>query len=361
MIYYDEKRKKNKWYFRVYVTDKNGKRVQKERSGFPNKKECIKAENNFLLNYKDTQDNILFIELYNIFIESKKQNLKYQSFRSLKNRFEKHILPFFKDYQIKNIKLNDYINWKNNILSCNYSYTYMASLHQAMVNILSFGVKFYDLSENIASKVGNFSKRNYYPKVNFWTYEEYKLFISNIDDIVYFTFFDLLYFTGMRLGEIRALNWNDLKDNYISINKNLIRSSIKSCEFNTPKTFSSIRDIKIDDYVLSNLLKLKDYYKTFIGFNDNWFIFGGLFPLSTTNIEYRKNMYCKLANVKQIKIHEFRHSHASFLLSKGVPITVISKRLGHADLSMTLKVYSHFISKDEDNAVSLLNSIKSEL
>lgn len=357
MIYFDKKRKTYK--FRVYVTDKNGKSVQKQRNGFKTKKECIIAEKNFISTYEDTNDNTLFIDLYNIFIESKKQDLKFQSFRSLKNRFEKHILPFFKDYQIKNIKVNDYVLWKNKILDSKYTYTYMSSLHQAMVNILNFGIKFYDLKENVASKVGNFSKKNYIKKVNFWTYEEYKQFSSQINNIVYFTFFDLLYFTGMRLGEIRGLKWADIHNNYISVNKNLIRSSIKNCEFNTPKTNSSIRDITLDNYVLLNLLKLKEYYMQYVGFNDDWFIFGGLCPLSTTNIEYHKNMYCKLANVKQIKIHEFRHSHATFLLSKGVPITVISNRLGHSNISITFDTYSHLVYKDEDDAINLLNEIKS--
>lgn len=359
MIYKDKQR--NTYYFRVYVTNKNGERIQKEKSGFRTKKECIIAENNFVLNYQDTNDNILFSELYDVFIKSKEQDLKFQSFRAQKNRYKNHILPFFKNYQIKNIKASDYIEWKNQILRKNYSYTYMSSLHQAMVNILNFAMAFYDLKENIASKVGNFSKRNYMKKVNFWTFEEYQKFITKVDDIVYYTLFDFLYYTGLRLGEVRALNWNDLKDNYIRIDKNLIRSSIKECKFNTPKTNSSIRNVELDDYVLSNLKKLKEYYKTFIGFSDDWFIFGGLVPLSTTTIERKKNYYCKIANVKQIKIHEFRHSHATNLLSIGTPITVISKRLGHSNLTTTLKVYSHLVLKDEDKAIKLLNDIKSKM
>lgn len=358
-IYKDKKR--NTYYFRTYVVGKNGKNVQKERRGFKTKRECINAENNFILHYQDTNDNILFSDLYDIFIKFKEQSLKFQSFRAQKNRYENHILPFFKDYQIKNIKADDYIKWKNYILDKNYSYTYMSSLHQVMVNILNFAMNFYDLKENIASKVGGFSKRNYIKKVNFWTLEEYQKFISKVDDIVYYTLFDFLYYSGLRLGEVRALNWNDLKDNYINVDKNLIRSSINECKFNTPKTNSSIRSVELDDYVLNNLKKLKEYYQNFIGFSDDWFIFGGLFPLSTTTIERKKNKYCELANVKQIKIHEFRHSHATNLLSIGAPITVISRRLGHSNLTTTLKVYSHLVLKDEDKAIKILNDIKSKM
>lgn len=351
--------KRNTWYFRVYVTDRNGKRCQKERSGFKTKVECKQAESHFLLSFRDTNDDISFADLYKVFIQSKEQSLKFQSFRSLKNRCEKHLLPFFKDYKINNIRAIDYIEWKNKILSHNYSYAYTSSLHQAMVNILNFAMSFYDLNENIATKVGNFSRKNYIPNVNFWTFDEYKKFISKVDDFVFYVLFDLLYYSGLRLGEIRALSWNDLKDDYIIVNKTLIRKSINNSQFNTPKTHSSIRNVKIDDYVLKNLKKLKDYYKQYIGFSEEWFIFGGLFPLSTTTIERKKNRYCKLADVKQIRIHDFRHSHASFLLSNGVPPTVIQKRLGHSNLSMTLNVYSHLVLQDEDKAIDLLNDLKS--
>ncbi len=356
-IYKDNKR--NTWYFRVYVTNKNGIRVQKTKSGFKTKALCKQAESNFLINYEEKNDDILFLDLYNIYIKSKEQDLKFQSFRSLKNRFEKQIIPFFKDYKINNIKAVDYIEWKNFILNKNYSYTYNSSLHQAMVNILNFANNFYDLKENIAQKVGNFSKRNYFPKVNFWTFDEYKQFISKVDNIIYFSLFELLYYSGLRLGEALALNWNDLDCNTLKVNKTLIRKSINNSIFNTPKSYSSIRNVKIDNYLLDDLCKLKKYYQNFIGFNNDWFIFGGLYPLSTTTIERKKNHYCKIANVKQIRIHDFRHSHATFLLSKGVPITVISKRLGHSNLSMTLNVYSHLILEDEDKAIDLLNKVKS--
>ena len=95
-----------------------------------------------------------------------------------------------------------------------------------------------------------------------------------------------------------------------------------------------------------------------IDFNDDWFIFGGLNPLSPSTIGRKKDKYCKLAEVKKIRIHDFRHSHASLLLSMNVPITVISERLGHSDINMTLNTYSHMIPKDEDKAVDILNQIK---
>ena len=354
-IYKDTKR--NTWYFRTYVEDKNGIRKQKTRSGFKTKNQAKYAESEFLMNYEINNSDIPFIDLYKEYINYKEQNLKYQSFRTIKNRIEKHILPFFKDYNVSKIKSKDYIDWKNYILKKNFSYKYNCSLHICMVNILNFACTFYSLKENIASKIGNFSKRDYFQKVNFWTYEEFKKFITCVDDKVYYTLFTLLYYSGMRLGETLALNWNDINNNYIMINKTLIRCSKENYMFNTPKTSSSFRQIKIDNLTLKVLNDLKDYYKNMIGFNNNWFIFGGIKPLSTTTIERKKNIYCKIANVNQIRIHDFRHSHASLLISKNIPVSVISKRLGHSDMSTTLKIYSHLIPEDEDKAVVMLNNL----
>ena len=127
---------------------------------------------------------------------------------------------------------------------------------------------------------------------------------------------------------------------------------------NTPKTNKSIRQVKLDDELISKLNELKEFYKGFVDFNDDWFIFGWLNPLSPSTIGRKKDKYCKLAEVKKIRIHDFRHSHASLLLSMNVPITVISERLGHSDINMTLNTYSHMIPKDEDKAVNILNQIK---
>ena len=108
-----------------------------------------------------------------------------------------------------------------------------------------------------------------------------------------------------------------------------------------------------------HLNKLKEYYKNIIDFNEDWYVFGGIKPITPTTIGRRKDEYCVKAGIKKIRIHDLRHSHASLLLSNGVPITVISKRLGHSTIQMTLNTYAHLIPEDEDKAINMLNSLKS--
>lgn len=91
----------------------------------------------------------------------------------------------------------------------------------------------------------------------------------------------------------------------------------------------------------------------------NCFVFGVNKLLSDTTIERHKNNYCKIANVKQIKIHDFRHSHTSYLISS-MPndqnlILAISKRLGHASPTTTMQIYAHMMPSDEDKILNILN------
>ena len=105
---------------------------------------------------------------------------------------------------------------------------------------------------------------------------------------------------------------------------------------------------------------LKEYWSKYEGFNNQWYIFGGLRPCSHTTITRKKNEYCKKSGVKQIKLHEFRHSHVSFLLQQQIPITNISERVGHSNSQITLSIYSHMLESENDPVVDVLNGISKD-
>lgn len=145
--------------------------------------------------------------------------------------------------------------------------------------------------------------------------------------------FEILYYCGLRKGELRGLTWRnvDLVNKTLSVKKQITDrgGSVKEFHFYTPKTKSSIRTLPLNKVLLSDLKILKnEVYKEY-GFNDDYFVIGDAFPVANNTITSRKNRNCKLADVPQIKIHDFRHSCASLLVNNGANITVIAKYLGH--------------------------------
>lgn len=306
--------------------------------------------------------NLTFKELWLEYSNFIKLKLKPQSYRKECSNYKNHILPFFQDYLVKDIDAKVYVQWMLEIEKQGFKHSFNSNLHTYMVSILNYAVKFKDLKSNVASKVGTFTKKKNEPKnVDFWVIEEFLKFTSVIDDNLYKILFNILYFTGLRIGECLALTWNDFKDDYLDINKTISKEKDKNGNYiiSTPKTSTSIRKIKLDSQLITMLEEYYKQEKQLKDFKDTWFILGGLKPLSHTTVTRNKNRYCELAKVKKIRLHDFRHSHATLLLSNGIPITVISQRLGHSEIAITLNTYSHLVFKDEERAIDLINSIKS--
>lgn len=86
-----------------------------------------------------------------------------------------------------------------------------------------------------------------------------------------------------------------------------------------------------------------------IGFSDDWFMFGRTKPLFQKNIDRVKDKAIEKANVRRITNHNFKYPHTSNLIANGINIVAVSKRLGHSDINMTLKIYTHLIKKIQMN------------
>lgn len=301
-----------------------------------------------------------FNEVYkNYLIYASKQHKK-QSFDTDKYKFELRILPFFKNYKLEDITSSDILAWQNYILTFNFSNNYNSSLYYVLSSFFEYCSAFYNFDKMIISRVGNFKKKYEESKKDFYNLKEFNLFIKNLDNEIYKQFFNLMFFTGTRPGEAMALKFSDLQGDYIFINKTI--NSHGKREIGTPKTLSSVRKIKIDKLLRNDLLSLKKYYdKVYNKSNFNYFVFGGIKPLSPSTINRKKIDACKKANLRPITLHQFRHSHATLLLHNGIIINEISRRLGHSNPSITLNIYTHTDLTQEKRVASTLNSLRFNL
>ena len=306
--------------------------------------------------------NITFEQAFDSYQKFLKIKRKQSSYRSITNRITTHILPFVGTKLINKFSTFDYLEWQSYIDEKDLSLNYKRTLHTCFVTFLNYCVNFYKLPENVASKCGNFKNENLNENDGkIWTIEEFRKFIQVVDDQIYKVLFDFMFFTGCRLGETLGIKFENLHDNQINIKNNATRFFDKNGNriITTTKTKKSTRIICVDNVLKNEILDLQKYYSTkFKDFNDKFFIFGGKKTLAPTTITRKKDNWCKTANVKRIKIHEFRHSHACLLFQNNVPIDDISSRLGHSKISMTTDIYLRFIPKDEKRVLKTLNDLR---
>lgn len=282
---------------------------------------------------------------------------KQQALNSLLYNFEYRVLPYFQDCEnIHNITRNDILKWKDTILSFNYSNSFNANIYYAFNNFLEYCCLYHNLEHNYLKELGGFKPKIEIKKSDFYTLKEFNKFIKCFDNIIYKSFFTIMFYTGCRPSEAMALKFYDFDGKYISINKSIQRRGKR--ELDTPKNQSSIRKVIINRKVKKSIKLLKKYYiKKYGYFKSDYFILGAIKPISPTTIDRYKKEACNKANLRPITQHQFRHSYATYLTNSGIPINVISKLLGHSNVNITASVYIHQDLSQEKRVLRTLNSI----
>ena len=298
-------------------------------------------------------------EIYPEYLKFLELKNKLTTIDGINYRFKKYILPYFGNKEIDKITTQDYINYQSYLKKLNLSPSFYESSHIIINNFFNYLSMLYNI-ENVAEKVGYQKSDIFYSttqKKGTFSKKEYKKFIKKVDDKIYHALFNLLFYSGLRKGEALALKVSDLQNGYVIVNKTITTHLYNGTRLiTTPKTKTSIRKIKLDFFTNFELKQLIKYYKqTYEDFNQNFFLFGAKKPISCTTLDRKKNNYCKLAKVKQIRIHDFRHSHATMLYKEKIDFKSIQKRLGHADISTTLNTYVHSDEKEEKKLIKMIN------
>ncbi|MDD5835863.1 MAG: site-specific integrase [bacterium] len=285
---------------------------------------------------------------------------KKQVVYNLMKDFNNCISPFFNSKDVLKVNSLDVIEWENLILKRNYSNSYNKLLYSELCNFFDYVSLIAGIDCNVVRKTSNFPVKVEEKKDDFYTLEEFNRFICCVDDEIYKQYFNTLFFCGTRPSEAMALRFSDLNGNYLTVRHSLARHCYR--ELQTPKNQSSIRTIKIDDTLVKDFLRLKErYIKEYGDAREDYFIFGGRKPLAPTSIDRRKLKACQKANLRPITQHQFRHSHATFLLGKGIPLNEISRRLGHSQISTTLNIYCHVDLSQEKRVNQLINSVRTNV
>lgn len=320
--YKDEKT--GKWFAKFYYTNWQGIKKQKWKRGFATKKEALGFERDFL-EQQSANPDMTFQNLYEIYMEDIAARLKQSTLLTKKAVLQTHILPFFGSKPINEIKASDVRRWQAKLMSSpnNYSQTYLKKINTELNSIINYAKRFYDLNTNPCGKAGTIGKAKA-EEMDYWTYDEYIAFREGVKDKpLSYICIEVLYWTGMREGELHALSPADidLDNKTISINRTYQRIEGKDV-FTSPKTRKSKRKIPIPDFLCQ---ELSDYIQSRYMLDAD----ERLFPVTKSYLSHEMIRGCKNTGVKKIRIHDIRHSHASLLINQGCDALMLADRLGH--------------------------------
>lgn len=282
------------------------------------------------------------------------------------------------DKKLNKLTVPFFQNWKKQIegykslkTGLPLSITTKQKIYSCFRAVINYGVKMCYIPVNNLIKLGNFKEPNAIkPKkeMDFYTPDEYNKFSNATYDIAkrsskivdwdYYVFFAIAFYGGFRKGEIFALKWSDINNGYISISRS-ITQKLKGPDRETPpKNEASIRDIQIPKPLMIILNEHKERYKLNNGFSEDYRICGGAKPIRDSTVTKVNEKIAEAAGIKKIRIHDFRHSHASVLANEAINIQEVARRLGHSDTAETWNTYSHLYPREEERAVEILNKIK---
>lgn len=358
-------------FWTQYTDPVSGKKKRQYKSGFKTLREAKEAERDFLskLRYSRAVD-MTFEALTEDFLSHKKSRVEINTYKNDVREVNMYIYPKFRKRLVETITRIEVRNWVDYLNTLPKSPKYKNEILQLFKGIYKHGKSYFSVVNDPCSIVDAFkSDKSVHQNVQVWEVDEFEKFISTFDlkdkeQYLWATFFTLLYWSGQRRGEIKALKFSDINfgGKTLNVSKSVSQKITgMGTQLRDTKTVSSRRVISLDDTTLRMLTTVYLMRQKDPAFSMDEFIFirslNNRIPYADTTITNRKNQHCKMAKVKQITIHQFRHSHASVLICNDVNIAAVSKRLGHSNINMTLKVYTHLIPSIERGTLDTLNKL----
>lgn len=355
-VYKDET--KGTWYASFYYKDWQGKRLKKMRRGFATKREAQSWEREFLQE-KAADLSMKFGIFLKIYEKDIKNRIKENTWRSKENIIRTKIAPYFGELKMNEIQPKDVVQWQNGLLEYRnergapYSKVYLKTVHNQLTSVFNHAIRYYNLRENPARKAGNMGKDTG-RETEFWTKEDYKMFRNNLtEESSYYYGFEMLYWAGLRVGELMALTEEDFnfQEKTVEISKSFQRIQGKDV-ITPPKTLKSNRVVTMPDFLVEEI-------KEYLDLREERGETGRLFCYSKSSMRYEMKRICKQIGQNPIKIHSVRHSHVSLLIEMGLSPVAIADRVGHESIDITFR-YAHLFPSKQREIADQLNQVAME-
>lgn len=357
------KKRGNYWQARVDYYDHNHKRHFKNKSGFATKREATiwatEKENELNVGNSITNSETPFDEYFwNWFEQFKEMNVTERTkltYKQAYNALHNYLQDPIGDITRKRYRefLNEYGHKHAKSTVSKYNSLYHACVKEAIYDG--------DIHKDFIANVDLVFDKKKTRQVEYLNVEETKKLCQYIMETKnrHFTskyMILLAIYTGARLGEIQALTWKDINFSFktIEINKAWYETTKK---FKDTKNESSKRFIRVNDEVLDILKELKENQKEMVFENQ----YGTIPSSAAVNKTLRECLRKIEINKRGFHFHSLRHTHVAYLLSEGIDIYAIAKRLGHSDITTTTRIYSYLIdefkTRTDDLIASSLNKL----
>lgn len=343
------------------------------RKGFKTKREALEAEQylrSVELKEKSFSSKVTIDILYKLLKEEDKINNRKKSYIDTQdNNYNKHIKDYFsKVYDVSKLTYEDIYQFREDLREKNAKnsdrYLSPNTINKIIIllkKILDVGLRKGYYNDNPVRLLKKLPIEK--SKMNFWTVKEFKHFLSLFEKDEYNVelLFTVLFFTGLRLGEALALTWRDVEfpTSTIHVTKSVYVNKGEE-HISSTKTKSGTRRIIINKKLIETLEEWKkeqtERLREFSTDTEKLQIFqDSPITLTKNSIEKQyKKILARDSSLKKIRIHDFRHSHASLLINQGEDYLIVKERLGHASITTTIDTYSHlYPSKQKDLADKL--------
>lgn len=345
-----------KWRSIYRFTDWTGARKQTQHRGFGTKKEAEAWESEMRMKHTNSL-SMTFESFWELYKTDKLNRLKRNTLEMKKNVVETKILPYFAKRKMNEIIPLDIISWQDELLKYRdgsgkgYSPAYLKTIHAQLSAIFNYAQRFYNLPTNPARNAGTLGGETS-KEMLFWTKEEYERFAdAMMDKPLSFYAFEMLYWCGIRLGELLALTPADIdfETHMLTINKSYQR--IKGEDVITPpKTPKSNRVISMPEFLCE---EMKEFIGMEYGLKDS----DRIFKITKAYLHHEMARGAAESGVKKIRIHDLRHSHVSLLIEMGFSPLAIAERVGHESIRITYH-YAHLFPNKQTEIADRLDSEK---
>lgn len=351
-----------------YKTPEGYKVKERKVYGLQNAKETeVALQNDEPLEEETPAPKVITVgELAKMYSDSRIGQIRKVTIEKADRIIRVHVLPYFASADIRTLSLPVLAKWKAEIAKKDLALVTKQNIYVAFSALLNFAVKMELLDKNNLKSLGNFRDSGDAPeesKIRFYTPDEFKRFMAALPSKTFvqrkiYCFYMMAYFTGARKGEINALKWTDLEGDILHISRS-VTQQIKGIPFaeTATKNKTSKRNIRLPKPLMDYLKEHRKISESFPNFSEDWRICGGDTIVNDNKLWEAKKRAAGAAGLHEISVHDFRHSHATYLLNAGVNIKEVSRRLGHASVEMTWNVYAHLYPAQEEKAIAALNEI----